>query len=51
MSAGMKVVMGLRVIALVTALVVVGLSAWCKNSYFESRPILLTVSDSHIRCT
>jgi hypothetical protein len=51
MGAGMKVVIGLRAIALVTALAVVGLGAWCKEVRFEVKLILLTVIDSYIRRT
>jgi hypothetical protein len=41
MGAGMKVVKGLRVIALITALAVVGLSAWCKNPGLEVTSIFV----------
>jgi hypothetical protein len=34
MGAGMKVLMAIRVIALIATLIVVGLGAWCKRDSF-----------------
>lgn len=53
MGAGTKVVMGLRVLALIAALAVVGLGAWCKCACSCAICNILTVLDSqvnHTRC-
>jgi hypothetical protein len=51
MGAGLKMVMGLRIISLIVTLAVVGLSAWCKNIRFNDMWISLTVRISYIHCT
>jgi hypothetical protein len=43
MGAGTMTVIGLRIIALIAALVVVGLGAWCKGARFDHVCNVLTI--------
>jgi hypothetical protein len=42
MGAGTKALIGLRIVALIAALAVVGLGAWCKNARFHDFCKVLT---------